>query len=223
MGLHTYRGVSPSAPRSRFRPYDSGTYEYTGNPRETSTHPCVTAPIQKSEQADYGSRDSTYRFPQPISTFWTHSCFGLGNKNSPLSSKRTPTPAPYGGTMTQEGGAGKTQFVRWYIANNPTALFFTGGNARDIGYQVIKAKEPPRVVFFCYSRTQEGHVSYSAIESLKDGLISSPKYEGGSKVFPHPHIVVLANWTPNLDALSLDRWRIFAITGHNFVAERIFE
>lgn len=121
------------------------------------------------------------------------------------------------------GGSGKTEFVRWYISTHDDATFFTGGNARDIGYQVVKRRNAPRVIFFNYSRTQEGKVSYNAIEGIKDGLVSSPKYEGGSRVFPHPHVVVLANWVPDLAALSLDRWKIYAITGQTFIAERMFE
>lgn len=121
------------------------------------------------------------------------------------------------------GGSGKTAFVRSYCSRNDDALFFTGGNARDLGYQIVKLKRAPRVIFFNYSRSQEGKISYASIESIKDGLISSAKYEGGFKIFAHPHVVTMANWLPDLGALSHDRWKIYAITGNNFVAERMFE
>ena len=54
-------------------------------------------------------------------------------------------------------------------------------------------------------------MSYSAIESLKDGLLFSGKYEGGVKLFPPPHVVIFANFLPDMTKLSIDRWDIHTL------------
>lgn len=121
------------------------------------------------------------------------------------------------------GGAGKTEFCRFYIAKHATTLYFTGGTSRDISYQVMRARLPPRVILINFTRQQEGKISYSAIESIKDGLINTTKYEGGTRLFPHPHIVIFSNWLPDLGQLTQDRWHIYAISGNDHHEERMFQ
>lgn len=69
-------------------------------------------------------------------------------------------------------------------------------------------KTDPKIVIINLPRTTEGHVSYASIESLKDGLIQSGKYEGGFRMYKPPHVIIFANFLPTLEALSLDRWSI---------------
>lgn len=121
------------------------------------------------------------------------------------------------------GGSGKTEFCRFYLSGNATTLYFTGGTSRDISYQVMRARLPPRVILINFTRQQEGKVSYSAIETIKDGLVSSTKYEGGTRLFPHPHIVIFSNWLPDLGQLTQDRWHIYAIAGNDHHEERMFQ
>jgi len=60
-------------------------------------------------------------------------------------------------------------------------------------------------VIFDLSRTQEGHFNYGVAESFKNGMICSPKYDGTSKVYAKPPIIVFANWEPDYKAWSADR------------------
>lgn len=107
------------------------------------------------------------------------------------------------------GGSGKTAMARYILATfGSKALYLSGGCAKDISYQVVKAKEDPCVVLFNLARSQEGKVSYAAMETIKDGLIQSGKYEGGMRMFAPPHVVIFANWAPDIAALSADRWMI---------------
>lgn len=108
-----------------------------------------------------------------------------------------------------DGGSGKTAMARFTVATfGSKVLYLSGGSGKDILYQVVKAKEDPLVVLFNLSRSQEGKISYQAMETIKDGLVQSGKYEGGMKMFPPPHVIVFANWLPDLNALSQDRWVI---------------
>jgi len=50
--------------------------------------------------------------------------------------------------------------------------------------------------------------SYSGFESIKDGLFYSTKYKSGMCIFPNPHFIVFSNVHPDVDSLSIDRWKI---------------
>ncbi len=99
-----------------------------------------------------------------------------------------------------DGCAGKTSLIK-HILLNHDASFFQGGK-KDIAY----AYKGQKVCIFGFSKTNEGKVSYDAIESLQDGLIFSSKYESSYKIFNQPHIICFANWPPEIDAVSADRW-----------------
>lgn len=106
------------------------------------------------------------------------------------------------------GGSGKTALCKFLVTRFPSTLFFSGGKFADISYQVLKSSFAPQTVLINLPRTSEGKISYGSLEAIKDGLISSGKYEGGFRVFPPPHVVVMANFLPDESALSLDRWDI---------------
>jgi len=87
-------------------------------------------------------------------------------------------------------------------------MFLTSAAGKDLVHQVVKQKKDPKIILFNLSRSAEGAFSYASIESIKDGLVFSGKYEGGTRLFPRPHIVIFANWLPDFAKLSLDRWDI---------------
>lgn len=107
-----------------------------------------------------------------------------------------------------DGGAGKTELCRYLLHHNPQTLFVSTASAKDILYQVIKNREDPRTILVNLTRSAEGTFAYGAIEAIKDGLVFSGKYEGGFRMFPHPHIVIFANWHPDITQLTEDRWDI---------------
>lgn len=115
------------------------------------------------------------------------------------------------------GGSGKTAICKYLVNKFPSTLFFSGGKFSDIAYQIVRSSFKPRVVLINLPRTSEGKLSYGALEAIKDGLISSGKYEGGFRTFPPPHVIVMANFRPDEAALSLDRWDIRSL--HNNVIE----
>jgi len=108
-----------------------------------------------------------------------------------------------------EGGAGKTKFCK-YMAINHGATVVTNGGVKDIA-QLLE--DDPKIVLWNITRSKETYISYEAIESVKDGMITSAKYESKTKYFECPHVVVFANFGPNEELMSRDRWRIIKLAG----------
>lgn len=108
-----------------------------------------------------------------------------------------------------DGGSGKTAMARFILDQlKQKALYLCGGSTKDILHQVIRAPSDPTVVLFNLARSQEGKLAYNSLETIKDGLVQSGKYEGGMRMFAPPHVIVFANWLPDVAQLSADRWII---------------
>jgi len=105
------------------------------------------------------------------------------------------------------GNKGKTAFCKWAYVNHG-ATILQNGSGKDLAFAI---PETPTAVLFNLPRTCEERVNYAAIESIKDGLIFSAKYESGTKVFDPPHVIIFANFPPDLRSLSADRWQIMNI------------
>ena len=99
------------------------------------------------------------------------------------------------------GNKGKSYFARNYKGSN---YYVTGGKAADIfyGYQYES------VVFFDLARMKQDIVQYDVMESFKNGQFYSTKYESKLVRFNVPHVIVFANFHPNMEMLSIDRWDI---------------
>lgn len=112
--------------------------------------------------------------------------------------------------IDKEGAKGKTSLAIHICLNNPFALYLSG-KANDCKFAIashLKKKVKLEVVIFDFVRTSEKYISYEAIESIKNGIFFSGKYESSMCVFNIPHVIALSNFDPDLDALSLDRWNI---------------
>lgn len=111
------------------------------------------------------------------------------------------------------GKMGKTSFVR-YCYDKFGAQFATGGKYTDIMNLVYHTDmENTKVIFFTLPREHKAHISYSALESIKDGLVSNMKsFKNGSKKFNNiPHVMVFGNYPPDLSKCSADRWIVHQI------------
>jgi len=107
----------------------------------------------------------------------------------------------------KKGGCGKTQFCK-YMAITHGATIIGSCAAKDMFYAL---PENPKIVMINLPRTIEERVNYGAIESIKDGMCFSSKYESGMKVFNSPHVVIMSNFEPDKETMSDDRWNIIAI------------
>lgn len=113
----------------------------------------------------------------------------------------------------EKGGAGKTSICK-LLFKKYDAIYINGGKGSDILHitaEQLNLKPNCNVILFDFPRCLEGSVSYQAIESIKNGLFTSTKYEGGTVCMNPPHVIILANWEPDERKLSQDRWRIIDV------------
>lgn len=107
-----------------------------------------------------------------------------------------------------QGNIGKSAFIKYCCVKHKVA-FCCGGKYSDIMNLIFNTDmDKVNCVMFDIPRCNNGHISYSSIESIKNGLICNTKYETGYKVFNSPHIIVFANEPPDDGMLSSDRWVI---------------
>lgn len=120
----------------------------------------------------------------------------------------------------KNGNTGKSMLTR-YLALAENALIVDGKKS-DIMHQIAKrCEEGLRIgtVIVDLPRASSNNISYSAIEAIKNGFVSSGKYEGGQYSFQTPHVYVFANEPPEKNKMSLDRWNISNIEPEDDVFE----
>ena len=109
-----------------------------------------------------------------------------------------------------EGNIGKTEICKKAVLEIPNSIVL-GGKAGDMKYGVMKFLETHDcldMAIFHFVRSQEEYISYTGIEEISDGMFFSTKYESGMCVFDRPKIVCFANFEPDTDKCSKDRWII---------------
>lgn len=117
--------------------------------------------------------------------------------------EKKPNPRKVIWYVDETGNRGKT-YIANYLLSKGNATYFTGGRTADIAHQY----DGERIVLFDFCRSLDDKVNYQAIESLKNGLIQSPKYDSKLKQFEIPHVVCFSNFHPDISKLSKDRWDI---------------
>ena len=100
------------------------------------------------------------------------------------------------------GNIGKS-FIAKYLATKG-AFVINSAKSADIAY----AYNGENIIVFDLSRSMEERINYDVMEQLKNGRIFSPKYEAKVKVYNIPHVIVLANFPPDYDKMSADRWNV---------------
>lgn len=105
-----------------------------------------------------------------------------------------------------DGNNGKTYLSKYLLATDDV-YYCQNGKVADIAY----AYNNQETVIFDLTRTQQDHINYSVIESFKNGLIFSSKYESTTKMFKPCKVMIMANFLPKIQSLSLDRWKILEL------------
>jgi len=104
------------------------------------------------------------------------------------------------------GNSGKT-FLARYLVDSFDAFYSNGGKGTDICY----AYDGQPVVIFDYVRDSKDYVNYGVIEQLKNGILTSGKYESKTKRFKQPHVLVFANFPPEDGKFSRDRLTVLEL------------
>jgi len=102
------------------------------------------------------------------------------------------------------GSQGKTSFIHNILSKRKDIILINKGKYSDMMNQVYNSEIQPWIVFVDIPRCMKT-ISYAALESIKDGLITNSKYETGFKQIPETHIVVFCNFEPEIDIFSDDR------------------
>lgn len=123
------------------------------------------------------------------------------------------------------GNNGKTQFCKWLDLQSQ-CICITGGGVKDIACNIALRKKEGMdlnnntTVLFNFQKSSE-NISYNAIESVKDGFITSSKYESSTLNFNCPHVVIFSNDLPDLNKLSEDRWCIYYIEQNTKILKKM--
>lgn len=105
------------------------------------------------------------------------------------------------------GNTGKTSLTKYLMYHYNACLL--EGKKNDILY-VASLNDAP-IYIYDLERTMEEFVPYGALEKIKNGCYMSGKYESCTILRNSPHVIVFANFKPETDALSKDRWKIYNI------------
>jgi hypothetical protein len=130
--------------------------------------------------------------------------------------KQTPDERSIHWFYDKFGGAGKSTLAKFFYQNyKDDGIAFVCGKSADIKCNImdlLEVNNKLRLIIFDIPRTSEGYVNYQAIEELKNGLIFSTKYVPRSANYSPPHIFIFANFLPNLNVMTLSRWKIYNIS-----------
>lgn len=109
----------------------------------------------------------------------------------------------------EKGTKGKTKLCK-HICRTYKEWLYCAGKASDMKFAIssILQKGELKGCLFDFTRSLENYVSYEGIESIKNGIFFSGKYESGMCLYPTPHVICFANFKPDESALSNDRWVI---------------
>lgn len=104
-----------------------------------------------------------------------------------------------------DGNSGKSYLAKYLIVSRDV-YYITGGKQNDILY----GYNGQPLIIYDLARTYSENTDhiYTTMENFKNGAYLSTKYETQQKIFKIPTIMVLANFKPNKEKLSLDRWNI---------------
>lgn len=111
-----------------------------------------------------------------------------------------------------KGNVGKS-FLAKFIAMNYNTII-AEGKKNDIFNQVkgmLDDEKEPKIIILDICRHNEEFTNYGVLESLKNGMMYSGKYEGGQCIFDDVHVIVFSNHLPQEDKMSKDRWHIVEI------------
>jgi len=116
----------------------------------------------------------------------------------------------------EAGGRGKSFLAKYLYLTHTTII--ADGKKDNIFNQLnnkvnVEGKEP-EICLLDIPRCGRAYMNYGVIEQIKNGLIYSGKYEGGDIIFDAPHIIIFANFEPDYDQFTADRWKVIDLADY---------
>ena len=113
------------------------------------------------------------------------------------------------------GNKGKS-WMAGYLEAVRGAMVLDAGKKGDLAYILCSQAVFPKIVVFDLSRTMARENDrydpmtsiYALAEGLKNGRLTSTKYESRVAYFENPHVIFFANFEPDQTKMSADRWKI---------------
>lgn len=105
-----------------------------------------------------------------------------------------------------DGNTGKSTLAKHLVMNYNTVLLGSGTKDCLCCLKLYMEDKDVDIVVFDIPRVRYNDISYEVIESVKNGMLFSGKYESGFITFNVPHVIVFANYPPDRGCLSEDRW-----------------
>ena len=110
-----------------------------------------------------------------------------------------------------KGAVGKSQMMRYLVIKHDAIV--CSGKASDMKNMIVNYIDKsgglwPEIVVMDIPRKMESFISYTGMEEIKGGIFANSKYETGMVKMNPPHMIVFANFPPETEAMSLDRWDI---------------
>lgn len=102
------------------------------------------------------------------------------------------------------GNIGKTSITEYMI--DIYGAVPVEGKKNDILF--CAAEHESMCYIFDFERSMEEYISYGAIEKIKNGTYMCSKYESKPIRRHKPHVIIFANFPPDVTKLSQDRWKI---------------
>lgn len=116
----------------------------------------------------------------------------------------------------KKGNCGKSTLCNYINANHKDSIILNNAKSSDLAY----IYNGENIVMFDIPRTLEGKVNYNIMENLKNCRLLSTKYKTTNKKFICPTIIVFANFEPELDKLSMDRWHIITVNNNVLITKK---
>lgn len=121
------------------------------------------------------------------------------------------------------GNVGKSALCKYLVVNHNALI--VSGKASDVKYMIVKYHEKhkvyPELIVYDIPRSCENYISWCGIEEIKNGLFASTKYECEMVVMNSPHLICFANFKPDKEIISKDRWDITNLDGYDDIEMRI--
>ncbi|AUM61736.1 Rep [uncultured virus] len=144
----------------------------------------------------------------------------------------TPSNRKVDWIFDKKGNTGKSWLCKWLMFREEKDWYVVKGmkSAKDFATIMEAAighwgKNRGNLAFDLPRSNEEYDSIYTCLEMARDGMVTTSKYMGKTIGFRIDRVVVFANFGPKMKKMSMDRWRLWEISGENLIrwAEKLFE